>query len=108
MKAPSHLISYEDFLKTLSPGVFWDVDIRDLKEKHHDAFVIQRVFDYGLFSDIVKVIKWFGEESAKKALLSARYLDKKTVAFASSLFHIKPQDFRCSTLRQSNLAHWKS
>jgi hypothetical protein len=38
-------------INSLSPHIFWDVDIKLLTLKDNKQFIVKRILEYGLFSD---------------------------------------------------------
>jgi hypothetical protein len=95
------------FLKPkVSKKAFWDVRFDTLDYEKNSVFVIQRVFDYGLFEEIIEIIRFYGEARIKKEIVLAGWLSKKTISFCCALFHLKPEDFKCYTKKQLNPEHW--
>jgi hypothetical protein len=45
-------------------------------------FIIRKVFDFGLFEDVLEVMKHYPESQIVSSLISAPYLNKKTHSFA--------------------------
>ncbi len=84
----------------LSKQAFWDTDFNKLDYFSQANAIIRRVFDYGIWEDMLEVVSFYGEEKVKYALVTAPYLKELTTVFASKLFNIPIQDFKCSTTRQ--------
>lgn len=84
----------------LSPRAFWDVDMAKMDYEKNADYIIRKVFEYGTLEDIGEVLAYYGRERTKTALLTAPYLMEKTFRFASTLFDVPIQAFRCSTTRQ--------
>ncbi len=90
----------------LSKGLFWDVDASTLDYVKNARFILERAFMRGKTSDIIEVLRHYGLDTAKENLVQSRYLDKLTLAFCCTLFHLKKEDFRCYRLSQSIPQHW--
>lgn len=85
----------------LRPELFWDVDFRSLDVDKHTAFVIVRVMERGNREEVRIVWNYFGEETIKKCLLSARSLSPRTVSYFANQFKIHPSKFRSTAVRQT-------
>ena len=92
--------------KELNQYLFWDVNVDSLDEEIHSAFIIQRVSMKGRWTDWKKIISFYGSEKVKSTLISARYLDNKTLSFASCVFEIPITIFRCYSTKQLNQQRW--
>ena len=92
--------------KELNQYLFWDINIDSLDEEIHSTFIIQRVSTKGRWSDWKKILEFYGSEKIKSALISARYLDNKTLSFVSCIFEIPITTFRCYSTKQLNRQHW--
>ncbi len=84
----------------LSPRAFWDVDMDKMDYEKNADYIIRKVFDYGTIEDIGEVIAYYGREKVKTALLMSPYLMEKTFRFASTLFDVPIQAFKCFTAKQ--------
>ncbi|MFZ4543623.1 MAG: DUF6922 domain-containing protein [Saprospiraceae bacterium] len=90
----------------LSKVIFWDIDFEKLDYQKHQTYIIERVLMYGKITDWRAIQAYYGNELIKETALQARYLDPKTLAFASTIFDIPKQEFRCFTIQQSSPKHW--
>ena len=70
---------------TLTNTAFWDTKPELMDENTHADFIITRVFQYGLETDIRTIIHFYTPAQIKKALTTQRGIDKNTLAFASVL-----------------------
>ena len=84
----------------LSKQAFWDVDMSKLDHKNQANYIIRKVFDYGTWEDMAETVNYYGEGAVKHALTTAPYLKQLTVIFASKLFHIPINHFKCSSTKQ--------
>jgi hypothetical protein len=91
---------------TISKKAFWDTCFEDLDfQKNKDA-IITKVFEYGKWEDMLAITRYYGSEDVKKALLSSYYLSDATLSFASAIFSIPKEQFRCYEQKQSQKTHW--
>jgi hypothetical protein len=102
MKSQRHLIS------TLTPQLFWDVDISRLTDHKASRLIIERVFTMGNMNEINRVILFYGERMVIDVLCGLSYLDSKTFNFIKKYFNIPDTEFRCHHLQQSRPGYWNS
>ena len=81
-------------LERLSPHLFWDVDIATLDLQQHTRFIIRRVMDRGSLSDVKSLWRYYGATAVKEAMISARSLDPRTLAFCANQFRLPRKEFR--------------
>jgi len=72
----------------LNKEAFWDVDFSGLDEVEHADFIIARVFQFGLLSDLRAVIKTYTPAQIGTALKNYRGLDEKALNLAKVLGYI--------------------
>lgn len=90
-----------------SKNLFWDVDASDLDAKEHARFIIERVLTRGLMKDWWTLIHLYDWETIKTEIVQIRYLDKRTLNFCSTFFHIPKTEFRCYNQPQSIQELWQ-
>ena len=90
----------------LSGTAFWDVDMKSLDYERNARFVIEKVMNYGLWADIVALLRFYGRERVKAEVVQVAYLKKKTLSFCCTIFDLTPDQFRCYTRQQSNPTPW--
>ena len=90
----------------LSSHLFWDVDNKNLSLIKNQKLIIQRVLDYGLINDWKIIMDYYGIEKIAETATKIKDLDKKSVAFISTLSNIPKEKFLCYTMRQSHPKHW--
>ena len=93
-------------IKSLSPHLFWDVDINQISWNEHKIFIVQRILDFGLMSDWMNLYNHTGIEEIGKIATQIRSLDKKSLSFISALSNIPKTEFLCYTTQQSIPPHW--
>jgi hypothetical protein len=90
----------------LRPSLFWDVKVERIDLQKHRASVIERITSRGRFDEFKAMLRYYGKETVKNVLLNARYLDKVTLSFCSTIFDVPTTQFRCYKLAQLNPEHW--
>ncbi len=82
--------------------IFWDVDFDKLDYDTKARFVIERVFERGDVEDIRQCRRYYGDDTIKGVLVSAKWLPKMRLHLVSAIFAIPLENFRCYTLQQLN------
>lgn len=90
----------------LSATAFWDVDTQTIDYDKNARFVIEKVMNYGLWTDILEVMTFYGRDRVKQEVVQAAYLKKKTLSFCCVIFDLTPNQFRCYTRQQSTPVPW--
>lgn len=90
-----------------SKNLFWDVDETTLDDQEHRRFIIERVLTRGLLTDWWALIRLYDWETIKTEIVQIRYLDKRTLNFCSTFFHIPKTTFRCYNQPQSIQQLWQ-
>lgn len=93
-------------IPNVSNTAFWDVDFNQLDAERNAVFIMEKVFNYGLWNDQVAIMKYYGEERIKKEIIKGAYFKKKVLPFLCNIFDLKLTDFTCYTRRQSHQKHW--
>jgi hypothetical protein len=91
-----------DFSKRL----FWDIDIQSLNPQTDRFFIIERVMNYGLWNDFVRLIHLYGKDIVKTEVVKSTYLKKDVLNFLCLYLNLKPSQFKCYKRRQSMEPHW--
>jgi hypothetical protein len=94
------------FLHSLSPHVFWDVDVLTIEEEKNAIFIVQRVIQYGLLKDWKILVSSLGIEKLKTYILEIPDLDPVSLSFLSNLFNYEKSQFKCYKNRQLNPNFW--
>jgi hypothetical protein len=83
----------------ISSRAFWDVDFEKLmwQADNYPEFIIKKVFEHGKFDDVVAVINYFGKQKVIDTLTNTSYLPAITLHFASAIFKIEKEKFKCYT-----------
>lgn len=55
---------------------FWDVDVARIDEQHHEAFIIQRLFEYGNLEANAWLLRTFSRKALTAALTGKNLSDR--------------------------------
>ena len=53
----------------ISKTAFWDVDFENLDFENNSLFIMDKVFNYGLWADVIAILKYYGLERVKEELI---------------------------------------
>lgn len=95
-----------EYIKSLSPTLFWDVDCKTLDDEKHRRFVIGRVLERGKMQDWIKTKEKYGLSLVVHEAQQMRSLDPRSLAFIACLGKVGKDTFRCYTLRHLHRQHW--
>ena len=90
----------------LRASLFWDTDIKTMDVQKHKRQIIERTLMRGRIEEVRILFAFYGRDIIGETMLSARYLDKLTLALCSALFNTPITEFRCYKRAQLNPAHW--
>ena len=90
----------------ISKKAFWDVDFEKIDFEKSSGFVIDKVFNYGVFSDQLEVIRFYGIERIKKDVVKIAYFRKPVFAFISNFFDLDKSLFTAYQRRQQQPNYW--
>lgn len=93
-------------IPNLSSTAFWDVNFDEIDFEKNAIFVMEKVFNYGLWNDQVAIIKYYGKNRIATEIVKGAYFQKKVLCFLCLIFDLQPADFKCYIRRQSHLQHW--
>ncbi len=91
----------------ISKTAFWDVDFSKLDFEHRSLFIIEKVMNYGLWSDIIEIFRFYGRDRIRKEITQATYLKKTALSFLCLVLDLKENEFKCYTKTRLNLGHWE-
>jgi len=94
------------YLSSLSKHLFWDINAEALDFGINKDIIIQRVLQYGFFSDWLFIYKFYGLETITDVAKNLRDLDDKSIYFISNLSNAPVESFLCYTTKQSIPKHW--
>jgi hypothetical protein len=90
----------------LRPSLFWDADVKTMDIQKHKRQIIERTLMRGRIEEVRDLFAFYGREIIGETVLSARHLDKLTLALCCALFETPITEFRCYKLAQLNPQHW--
>lgn len=94
-------------LNKFSKNLFWDANIDELDLIKHEAYIINRVLDFGKWNDWIFIRdEIYGLEKIKQVALTLRSLERKSLSFIATVSQTPESNFRCYTQIQSNQTHW--
>ena len=70
----------------ISKTAFWDVNFEEIDFEKNHVFVVDKVFNYGKFNDLSELIRYYGVENIKKAMIQVPYFRKEVFAFICAYF----------------------
>jgi hypothetical protein len=92
-------------LSSLSPHLFWDVDINLIDIERSKNLIVKRVLDYGLINDWHILVKIYGIPAIAIIAMNIKDLDKKSASFIALLSKTSTKDYLCFTSKQSMPQH---
>lgn len=93
-------------ITSLSPHIFWDVDVQSVDMEKNGVFVLQRVLQYGILKDWLLLKSIMGVENIKALAVQLPTLDDVSISFLSNLYKIDKSEFKCYKNKQSNQNYW--
>lgn len=90
----------------ISKKAFWDVRFSDIDFESNSLYVMEKVFNYGNWTDQVSIMKFYGLDRIRKEIINAGYLRKPVISFLSALLQISKTEFKCYTKMQSHPLPW--
>ncbi|MBD0374770.1 MAG: hypothetical protein ICV51_03990 [Flavisolibacter sp.] len=91
------------FIQQLSNKAFWDTDMTTIDPEVHAAFIIEKVFEFGTWQDLLTVTRYYGEERVKNNLMKSKFFFPDTISFISTIFNINKEEMACSTSKPHRL-----
>ena len=93
-------------ITSLSPHIFWDVDVQSVDVEKNGVFVLQRVLQYGILKDWLLLKSIMGVDNIKAFAVQLPTLDDVSISFLSNLYKIDKSEFKCYKNKQSNQNYW--
>ncbi len=101
------MIKPTPYIPNLSSTAFWDVTFEEIDFEADSLFVVNKVFNYGLWADIVAVLKYYGLERVKREIVQAAYLKKTALSFLCVILDLTKGDFKVYQRRQQRKLVWE-
>jgi hypothetical protein len=90
----------------ISKIAFWDVNFDNIDFEENSLFVMDKVFNYGIWTDIIEVFRFYGLERVKKEIVQAPYFKKTTLSFLCVILNLEEKDFVSYQRRQARKPIW--
>ena len=95
---------------TLKPNIskiaFWDVNFDKIDFQENSVFVMNKVFNYGTWADILEILRFYGLERVKKEVVQSSYFKGSALSFLCVILHLTEQDFVSYQQRQKRNPIW--
>ena len=98
-------MSKKECIQGFSDYIFWDVDRQSIDPVAHAPYIVQRVLEYGQYSDWKHLLAYYGMDSIVNTAKQLRTLEAKALAFISTVSKTPIEQFRCYNIRQSLPPH---
>lgn len=93
-------------MSIISKLPFWDVDFARLDFERDSLFILEKIFNYGLWADYKAVFNLYGEARIRREIVEASYLKNDVISFLCVILNLQPTDFKCFTKIQSLPPLW--
>ena len=93
-------------IKKLSPVLFWDVDKSQADMDKYPSFFVQRVLEYGNWSDWKLLLCYYGKDRIVDICKNLRSLDFKCLSYICAISNTRKEEYRCYRMKQLNQEHW--
>jgi hypothetical protein len=100
--------STEQFLLSLQPQHFWDIDFGNINDIINKRLIIERIAEYGSLAELSAVIEHYGRNEVINTLIGINWLHAKTLNFISKLFDVPKIAFKCYTSNPLKAQLWDS
>lgn len=90
----------------ISSRAFWDVDFNTLDFEKNSLFIIDKVFNYGTFTEQIEVVKFYGLDRIKREVVQIAYFRKPVFAFICGFFNLDKSLFTAYQRRQQQPNFW--
>jgi hypothetical protein len=98
--------TYSPAQLTVSNTAFWDVDFTALDVETDSQFVINKVFNYGLWADMVVIMKYYGLGRIRQEVVRSAYWKKTALSFLCLILDLNETDFTAYQRRQERSSVW--
>lgn len=93
-------------LTDFSKHIFWDVDVNTLDINKNKRYIVQRVLEYGLLKDWLKLKSHFSIEEIAEIAKNISDLDRRAASYISTISKVPKEMFACYTTKPLNQIHW--
>ncbi len=86
----------------VSERLLWDCDLSRVDWNAMRVLVVQRVIERGSMNDMYAAISLYGGiENIRAIMREIPVLSERNMNFVVTIFHLKKEELKCSTFRQS-------
>ncbi len=90
----------------ISQKAFWDVRFHEIDFERNSLQVMEKVFNYGTWSDQIAIMKFYGLTRIGKEIVNAGYLRDTVLSFLCTILRLQKTDFKCYIKMQSHPLPW--
>ncbi len=90
----------------ISKTAFWDVNFENINFQENSIFVMNKVFNYGTWSDIVETFRFYGLDRVKKEVIQSSYFKGSALSFLCVMLDLTEEDFTSYQQRQKRRSTW--
>jgi hypothetical protein len=91
----------------LTRNTFWDTRLENLDYDRYSRFIITRVFERGLDSEIREAIRYYGNKRIVDTLTSVDQLMPRAFTLSKRLFNLSNEDYKCFGKKQQTMPYSK-
>jgi hypothetical protein len=106
MESFNNIISNNSIKPNISKIAFWDVNFDNIDFQENSVFVMNKVFNYGTWDDIIETLRFYGIERVRKEVIKSSYFKNTTLSFLCVILHLTEQDFVSYQQRQKWTSTW--
>ncbi len=106
MESFSKIESNNGIKPNISKIAFWDVDFDNIDFQENSTFVMNKVFNYGTWDDIIETLRFYGLERVRKEVVKSSYFKNTTLSFLCVILCLTEQDFISYQQRQKRTLTW--
>lgn len=93
-------------IPTISRTAFWDVDWNTLDFEADSLMVMNKVFNYGTWADILEVLRFYGSDRVRREVVQGAYYKQTALSFLCLILDLEESDFTPYQNRQARQSVW--
>ncbi len=90
----------------ISKKAFWDIDFSKLDFEKSSLYTMEKVFNYGSWSDQVEIMRYYGLPRIRNEIINAGYLRMPVLSFLCTILRLQKTDFTCYKRMLLNPIPW--
>jgi len=90
----------------LSRTAFWDVDFDTIDFQADSLLVMNKVFNYGTWSDILEILRFYGLGRVRHEVVEGAYYKPTALSFLCLILNLNERDFKAYQNRQARSSIW--